>query len=545
MHKPKRPYRRWYYVLAVLGFLSIAAGAETGKWQEVDWKGPGGTRIRAVSRPSKKTPADQELRPVEKYHRKTLPPQAAARLEGASPAGYPLQALVIESPPIDGFIPWLAVTATNRKSAELELNAVPYTSVVGSYLTANPQNNFAIGLLDTGAGVSVIGNAAANTLGLFSGVPDYVTGSTVAISGVTGSVDAWVSMPFGLFIDGLGAIDPISGLLNTTGMVGEGNLSVAVGRPPVGGAPDLPTAIGAPMAVYFASVIHNDQRLTVTRNENTYIGPKVEFFDVDDPRIPEYPIMVPLELRPLGGAAVQYIPCLELFGGCPDGFGAPQTPSVIIGVSSQSLFFVSSVDLYDGTYSAIDKTRFMLDTGAQVSVVGKRIAARLGLNMNNPDFLVEVQGVNGEISIEKGYYLDSVEIPALGEWLSFNNVPVVLLDVASPEGGTLDGIIGMNLFIDYKIVVRGGGLVGMADPSLEVQFMPPGPIDVDYDDDGDVDQDDFAFFQRCYTGRDIAQTDSACAGALLDRDTDVDEYDRQRFEECATAPGILAAPGCR
>ncbi len=545
MHKPKRPYRCFYHGLSVLCFLSLAAGAETGKWQEVDWKGPGGTRIRGVYHPGKTRQQAHKSGSAKKFYRKMLPPQAAARLEGASTTGTPLQALVIESPPIDGFVPWLAVTATNRKSAELELNAIPYTYVTGSYLTADPQNNYAIGLLDTGAGVSVLGNAAATTLGLFSGVPDYVTGSTVAITGVTGSVDAWVSMPFGLFIDGLGAIDPVSGLLSTTGMVGEGNLSVAVGRPPAGGAPDLPTAIGAPMAVYFASVIHNDQRLTVTRNNQTYTGPNVEFFDVDDPSIPEYPIMVPLELRPLGGAAVQYIPCLELFGGCPDGFGAPQTPSVIIGVSSQSLFFVSSVDLYDGAYSAIDKTRFMLDTGAQVSVVGKRIAARLRLDLNHPDFLVEIQGVNGEISIEKGYYLDSVEIPALGEWLSFTNVPVVLLDVASPEGGTLDGIIGTNLFIDYQIVLRGGGLVGMADPSLEVQFMPPGPIDVDYDDDGDVDQDDFAFFQRCYTGRDIAQTDSACAGALLDRDNDVDEYDRQRFEECATAPGIAAASECR
>ena len=70
------------------------------------------------------------------------------------------------------------------------------------------------------------------------------------------------------------------------------------------------------------------------------------------------------------------------------------------------------------------------------------------MNPNNPDFLVDIQGVNGEITQEKGYYLDMVEIPALGEWLSFNNVPVVLLDIASPEGGTLDGIIGNNKVYD-------------------------------------------------------------------------------------------------
>jgi hypothetical protein len=49
---------------------------------------------------------------------------------------------------------------------------------------------------------------------------------------------------------------------------------------------------------------------------------------------------------------------------------------------------------------------------------------------------------------------------------------VVLLDVASPEGGTLDGIIGMNLFVDFNLVLRGGGLLGQDPPSLEFERIP-------------------------------------------------------------------------
>ena len=67
-----------------------------------------------------------------------------------------------------------------------------------------------------------------------------------------------------------------------------------------------------------------------------------------------------------------------------------------------------------------------------------------------------------------------MEIPALGQWLRFSNVPVTLLDVSSPEGGTLDGIIGMNLFTEFNLVLRGGGLALEEDPYLAFE-----PIHVD------------------------------------------------------------------
>jgi hypothetical protein len=135
----------------------------------------------------------------------------------------------------------------------------------------------------------------------------------------------------------------------------------------------------------------------------------------------------------------------------------------------QSIFFVASVDLYNDGHSAIDKTRFMLDTGAQISVVGSRVASRLALNPANPDFEVEIQGVTGETIIAPGFYIDSIDIPALGDWLSFTNIPVILLDIPSPEGGTVDGIIGMNLFADLNFVLRGGGLFLQDDPSISYE----------------------------------------------------------------------------
>jgi hypothetical protein len=86
--------------------------------------------------------------------------------------------------------------------------------------------------------------------------------------------------------------------------------------------------------------------------------------------------------------------------------------------------------------------------------------------------------------------------------------------------------------------------------SLIPQFCPL-PF-ADADEDGDVDQADFAMFQLCYTG-------AGDPGNLFDRkeckcfdrdnDSDIDGLDVSAFEDCATGPGIPfdaqnPPPGC-
>jgi predicted aspartyl protease len=429
----------------------------------------GGDRIKAVSYPKNK-PLPMRTAKVGKkpkaLRKKILPPEAAYRLSklAEKPTG-PIFATVIDSPPIDGFIPWIAVAVTDERISEEEMifEATPVDYVIGSYLTSNPQANYAVGVFDTGASAHVMGHSDAAQAGL-SG--SYLTSNTVEITGVTGSATAWVSQPIGIFIDGIGAIEPNGMLQNTSGMVGETNTAIAVGQ---NSTPDLITAIGAPLSVYFAAEFRNEWELTITHNTEDFNGPDIFLYDYSEPCLPAYDNIMPLELRPLGGVSVQYIPLIDLFN--PFSF-PPASPSTIIGNFSQSVFFVASVDLYEGNKSAIDKTRFMLDTGAQITVVGSRIAARLGLNPADPNFEVEIQGVTGDSIIVPGFYIDTIEIPALGEWLSFTNIPVVLLDVASPEGGTLDGIIGMNLFLELNFLLRGGGLFGTEDPRLEFGPIP-------------------------------------------------------------------------
>jgi len=65
----------------------------------------------------------------------------------------------------------------------------------------------------------------------------------------------------------------------------------------------------------------------------------------------------------------------------------------------------------------------------------------------------------------------------------------------------------------------------------------------DADIDGDVDQDDFAKFQACYSGSGNSVTGD-CICSDDDGDTDVDDDDFTAFQACASGPNVPANPAC-
>ncbi len=395
----------------------------------------------------------------------------------------------IDHPPIVGFVPYITISLTDERLEDLEYNAEKEPYYTGASLTANPQEDFKIGIFDTGASSHVFGYESSQQLGL-SG--DYVTSNMMTIGGVSGFVDTYVSMPVGVFFGGLDSMDPNGANLDTSMLFGQSNTAVITGMQPAVDEPDLPTVIGCPMSVFYDVAINNDTRLEVTKNGEVYKSPLLSIYDFYDPLSPEYSNVIPLELRPLGAMSVTYTPSAD---GAYEFEFDPASPSVIVGTGSQSLYFVHAVDLENEGNLAFDKDRFMFDTGAQSTIIGSRVAARLGLDPEEPDFEIQAMGVNGEIVTLPGFVIDSLTIPALGNWLTFTNVPVAMLDVASPEGGTLDGIIGTNLFMNYNMVIRGGGMMLQDDPSIEFQ-----PRQVPYiagdiaplnSPDGEIDINDF------------------------------------------------------
>jgi len=464
--------RGWFVLLLVVGSLISVARAGRPGWrrQEVDWRSTGGGRITGIRHPEQEElplvheQASRQPRTVRKTILRNEPDSGDLSLGLLSVPTVMVN--VIDSPPIAGFVPWIAVAVTDQRSDDFDWVAETHMSVVGRPLTNSPQTDFTIGLFDTGASVHLIGYEAANRMGIHAS--DLLTPSVVELIGATNSVFARVSHPLAVFIDGLAAIDASRTILDRSNMVGQSNVSVVIGDQPDPGRPDLPTAIGSPLSVNFVTVINNDSPITVTQDGNDYTGPAIRFYDHSDFKIPVYENNIPLNLIPSGAMNVQYIVDLEAI---MEFVFQPGSPSTIVGNLAQSLFFVNSVDLQHGTHGAIDKQRFMVDTGAQITVISSGIGSRLGLDPANPDFEVDIQDVTGEITIHPAFYIDSLDIPALGDWLEFTNVPVVLLDVASPEGGTLDGIVGMNLFTNFNLVLRGGGMFGQESPSLAYEFV--------------------------------------------------------------------------
>jgi len=244
--------------------------------------------------------------------------------------------------------------------------------------------------------------------------------------------------------------------------------------------------------------IKQSNMISITKNNVDYTSPEIVLSELDtvDPNNVEYPILIPLTYRPRGIAGVSFFPSLDFF----DPLAGPSSPSFIIGNGSQSLMFVHSVDFTHGGRSAIDKSEMMFDTGAQVTVISTSIAARLGLQLDDVSGTVEIHDASGNVSFEPLFIIDNITIPCFGSTLAFNNVEVVLLDVGSPEGGVLQGIIGMNLFTQFDMLIKGGGLVSASKPFLNLKPIAP-PIVGDFapnGGDGKVDSTDLMFISETW-----------------------------------------------
>ncbi|GMU21617.1 MAG: hypothetical protein AMXMBFR13_17090 [Phycisphaerae bacterium] len=80
---------------------------------------------------------------------------------------------------------------------------------------------------------------------------------------------------------------------------------------------------------------------------------------------------------------------------------------------------------------------------------------------------------------------------------------------------------------------------------LTPESVCPNPdVRFDIDGDNDVDQEDFGYFQLCYTGVGFVFTGPNCRCMNGDGDQDIDADDFGAFQACASGPAIPAPSGC-
>lgn len=145
-----------------------------------------------------------------------------------------------------------------------------------------------------------------------------------------------------------------------------------------------------------------------------------------------------------------------------------------------------------------------------------------------------------------------------GAPLNFAATPGASWFVVNTASGRVEPGSSQNLSLSYAVSGLAPGVynstLSVADPmaansprtvSVKVTILAPPFAPVDFDQDGDVDQEDFGRFQACYSGPGIPQLDPNCAGARLDDDDDVDQADFEIFlTRCLSGPGVPADTAC-
>ncbi len=444
-----------------------------------------------------------------------------------------------------GFSPLVAVTTSNKhsiKDIDFEHNLESFYDcnlgppAFGNCGSLNPpaDENFVVGILDSGSVVDLVAGSGAFTLGLDGA---YLTQNVVPIGGIGGTVDALISQPVGFYAAGLGAVEG-DGTLDRFALHGHSNVSAVVAPPlDCGGGEIVRAVIGTPFLSFFTTVIRVDTPRRVTVEGETFIGPDVRIQDQLD-SFPEYPLFFAMAIGGISPVTTaSYFPEFE-------DLVTPLVPTLLsltpLSFPTGGVFFANVQGLMgEPSFTNLPITmRLMVDTGAQSSIISPAVAADLSLPLE-PDFTVDACGIGGVVEDIPGYFIDYIQINASGGPMKFSRSPFVVLDLTSPEGGPLDGVLGMNFFWNRNVIF---------EPSLTTSsfFHVSDPIPVafgDFNVDLRVDAFDSAVFTACSTSPQAGLFSPECEPFDADGDGSIDLRDYAKFQNCASGEEF-ADPDC-
>jgi hypothetical protein len=89
-------------------------------------------------------------------------------------------------------------------------------------------------------------------------------------------------------------------------------------------------------------------------------------------------------------------------------------------------------------------SNFLLDTGAQLSMVSPSVAKALNLDLSHPSGSIDVGGVGGTVSVPL-VPVDQLDVRATnGTSLAWTDLQLGVLDLSVPSGPTIGGVFGMD-----------------------------------------------------------------------------------------------------
>ncbi len=457
-------------------------------------------------------------------------PRGSLLLHNAEPTPFPRPRLI-------GFSPLIAIAASNEGlpvdilSGEHKLE----NTYIGAPLNGPANQNFVVGILDSGAEVSLVAGASSSVIGL----DQVIRGETFPIGGVGDAVIfANMTEPIGLFAAGLSAVSP-AGILDLTKMVGQSNASI-LSSPSIACAngESVTAVVGLPILSFFNSIIRMDSPRTVNISGKTFVSPDVTIQD-EFQSLPTFAHQIQM-LRDTPATTASYFAFLDPFDLSSE-LISPTALALFPGSIPTGGLFFAEVELseFDEFGANTDTALMLVDTGAQGSVISFGVAASLSLPFA-PDFTVDVCGVGGLVTDIEGFYIDNVKMDARGGALRFSQAPVIVLDLTLGDGTTLDGILGMNFFWNRNVIFEPNlGGSGFFHVSAPIPFAY-----ADFDLDFDVDGSDVGTFVACMTDSGIQKASPECMHVDADGDEDVDLADFSHLITCYSGVGVSAIPNC-
>ncbi len=394
--------------------------------------------------------------------------------------------------PIAGFTPWVIMAMTNSIYSLIGFEPVRQADIVGNPYPNDTSPHYAAVYLDTGANVVLLSRDDRAGFGVLD------IGYSLELDGAgPNPVLADIMEPAGVFCDGMQVLEG-GGDIDTSTFVGVSNIAALAAR---ADDIDLPSVMSLPFSVFYTVVIRTDRIYTGTFDGTDYQSPKIEFFTSRyDEGVPAFDHRI------------------HAFFDMPEALPPILIPEdfIILGLypaptASAAMFVNVEIDHNGRTIGGTSGGGgFLFDTAAQVTVISIDNALDLNLDLANPEFTVPITGIGGTVDDAPGYTLDMLTIPATGAGdLIFENVPIIVLNIKGSSGAYIDGIVGMNLFIDRNLVIDAGYSGSVEAPSWSGPFVGVTKMRIpgDADLNGSVDLLDYMALERNYGVTDAQWSD--------------------------------------